>query len=421
MSEKLHGAPSRADLPLIDSDYVDVRKRIDECSVEELCETADAYFARLENTDYLLAKPLAQVDEAPELLQCFAHVVQALELVPDMTVLDFGAGACWTSRFMTQLGMHVIAVDVSASALRIGQQLYERMPPVGNVPPARFVASDGHRIELPDASVDRITCFEALHHVPNVAEVLREMARVLKPGGMAGFSEPGPTHSRAPQSQAEMRNYRVIENDVVVEDIWRIARDAGFNDIRIAAFSPRTALFGLETFRRFVAGSDGEVVPKLVADIRSYLAGRRLFVLAKGGEHERLDSRRREGLRAQIDATIEPGRASDRLRLRATVRNTGHATWLGKSARVGAVHLGIHLYDRNGALIAHGYHVHYGVSDADGETPVAPGERRQMDFEFRAPPPGDYVFEVDLVSGGVAWFAHCGTVPVRIPCRLSPC
>lgn len=405
---------------MVDSDLIDVRKRIAECSVEELCLTAEEYFARLDNADYLLAKPLAQIGEAPELLQCFAHVVQALEMVPDMTVLDFGAGACWTSRFMTQLGMNVIAVDVSTSALRIGRELYRRMPPVGNVPPAQFVASDGRRLGLPDASVDRITCWEALHHVPNVAEVLLEMARVLKPGGMAGFSEPGPTHSRAPQSQAEMRNYRVIENDIVVEDIWQMAREAGFADMRIAVFSPRTVLFGLDTFRRFVAGADGEVVPKLVADVRGYLAGRRLFVLMKGGAPEPLDSRRREGLRAEIDAVIEPGETPDRLRLRATVRNTGRATWLGKSARIGAVHLGIHLYDTRGALVGHGYHVHYGVCDTDGDAPVAPGGRRQMDFEFPAPPPGGYVFEIDLVSGGVAWFAHCGTVPVRIARSVPP-
>ena len=223
-------------------ELIDVRQRIATYSVEELNATADAYFARLDNWDYLLAKPLAQIGESPELLQCFAHVVDGLNLAQDMTVLDFGAGACWTSRFLTQLGLQVIALDVSASALHIGEALYQRMPVIGDQPKARFLPFDGYRIDLPDASVDRISCWEAFHHVPNTAHVLREMVRVLKPGGIAGFSEPGPTHSRAPQSQAEMRNYRVIENDVVVEDIWRDAKAAGFADIRIAAFAATAPL-----------------------------------------------------------------------------------------------------------------------------------------------------------------------------------
>lgn len=71
-------------------DFIDVRQRMATFSVEELCATADEYFRRLENWDYLLAKPLAQVSEAPELLQCFAHVVQGLQLAPGMTVVDFG-------------------------------------------------------------------------------------------------------------------------------------------------------------------------------------------------------------------------------------------------------------------------------------------------------------------------------------------
>ena len=92
----------------------------------------------------------------------------------------------------------------------------------------KFLVFDGHTIDLPDGSVDWILCFDAFHHVPNPAEVIAEFARVLRPGGMAGFSEPGPHHSQTEQSQAEMRNFKVLENDLVVEDLERYALAAGF-------------------------------------------------------------------------------------------------------------------------------------------------------------------------------------------------
>ncbi len=109
----------------VNSEFVDVRKLIRELSVEELCQTAEEFFARLDNWDYLHAKPFAAIDETPELLTCFAHVVQGLKLLPEMTILDFGAGSCWTSRFLSQLGLQVIAFDVAPSALKIGQELYK--------------------------------------------------------------------------------------------------------------------------------------------------------------------------------------------------------------------------------------------------------------------------------------------------------
>ena len=44
-----------------------------------------------------------------------------------------------------------------------------------------------------DSSFDLIICFSVLHHIPNVSTVLREIQRVLAPGGHALLREP--THS----------------------------------------------------------------------------------------------------------------------------------------------------------------------------------------------------------------------------------
>ncbi|MHB8509152.1 MAG: class I SAM-dependent methyltransferase [Candidatus Dormibacteria bacterium] len=43
--------------------------------------------------------------------------------------------------------------------------------------------ADAGRLPLADAVVDRVLCFNGLHVIPNKAAVLRELARVLRPGG----------------------------------------------------------------------------------------------------------------------------------------------------------------------------------------------------------------------------------------------
>ena len=310
------------------AEFIDVQQRIRELSVEELCGSAEDFFAQRANWDSLLAKPLQDIEEAPELLVCFAHVIRGLKLLPDMTVLDFGAGSCWTARFLTQLGMKVIALDVSPSALRIGKKLYRRHPVIGHKPRPEFLLFDGRTINLPDESVDRITCWEAFHHVPNPAQVIKEMARVLKSGGIAGFSEPGPDHSKTEQSQNEMRTNRVIENDVDVHQIWRDAQAAGFTEIQLAAFSPEPMTLPLADFDKLLSG-DNESTDYLV-QLRNQLRGRRLFFLFKGEPILPRDSRRRVGLRADLNISPVQARvrAGQSIRLNVSVKNAGESTWL---------------------------------------------------------------------------------------------
>ena len=45
-------------------------------------------------------------------------------------------------------------------------------------------------IDLPDASIDLVTAFSVLHHIPNVSVVFAELARVLRPGGVMLLREP---------------------------------------------------------------------------------------------------------------------------------------------------------------------------------------------------------------------------------------
>jgi SAM-dependent methyltransferase len=441
---------------------IDAEALIAAQSVEELAARADGLVRSMEDPSALLAKPVSSLREAPDLLTCFGLLLSGLAPLPGMTVLDFGAGSCWTSHFLTQLGCRVIAMDISEAMLDLGRRRYKEQPVFGEQPAPEFSVFDGHRMDLSDASVDRVLCFDALHHVANMRDVLSEMGRVLRPGGIAGFSEPGPNHSRDPQSQHEMRRYGVPERDLVIEDVWGWAAEAGFSDLSLAVFAPAPQWVPISVFDDFLAAASPPVTARLasrathalrprgkgridqvllplqrasrlavelhgpqsaraalaqVAHVRGQLANRRMFVMRKEGV-EVLDSREATGLQARLqveDISIETGPSKTRVSARCTITNVGRNRWLPSSAGRGAVLVGLRL--RSGSHPS----ADHGRVALPGDRHTEPGESITVDFETEVDTPSSaaerVTLELDLVSEGISWFAevHGHPIDVEIP------
>ena len=395
---------------------IDVRSLLARSSPDELNRLAEDYFARLTNWDYHLAKPFGAVDETPQLLINFAVILQGLKICPGMTVMEFGAGTCWASRFLSQLGCHVIATDVSATALRIGAELYARQPPFGNTPEPRFLPFDGRRLNLPDESVDRIMCLDAFHHVPGPGRVLAELARVLKPGGVAGFAEPGPDHSKSEKSQYEMKTFGVVENDVDIHSIWQAAKRVGFTNMKLALFNIPLVQLELQEFDNFLSGGNS-AARRWTETTREFMESQRNFFLFKG-EPAGSDSRFRPGLEAKIrmsPTTLVVNEES--ITLRAQVRNTSNSVWLPRSAGLGAVLLGCNVYDNKGKLFRPSYHWE-ALTPGEGR-PILPGESIECDVNIPALPKGSYVLEFDMVSNDVCWFALNGSPQPRVALEVK--
>ncbi len=377
-----------------DAGQIDAEQLVARYTVEELSEAAEAYFARVTDRRYHLAKPYAAVDEAPVRLGVFGALLEVLELVPGLTVLDFGAGSCWMSHAFAQLGCAAVACDVSSTALDIGRELFERHPTIGPAPEPRFVVFNGRTMPLDDATVDRIACMDALHHVPNRPEVFSEMFRVLKPGGRVVFAEPGPHHSLDAQSQIEMRNFTVVERDIVMEDIEFEARAAGFRDVQVAIYNPRPTFVDVADFGSVLY----EQPERHARGAQLFLQNHRLFVFHKPGPTN-IDSRRRWSLRATTTVELFDGRRGT-----AHIHNTGDAQWLAAGRGIGEVNLGVHLRDEHGRLVD----LDFQRIPLPGSNGVASGEHVRVDFQLRELPPGSYQLEFDLVSEGIAWFADNG-------------
>ena len=369
---------------------------------------AEEYFSSLKTWDHHLAKPFSQMEETPTILSSVAVLLQALRLTAGMTVLEFGAGTGWLSRFLTQMGCRAVLLDVSPTALRIARAHYARQPIVGERPAPAFLEFDGRRIDLPDASVDRIVCFDAFHHAPNPHEVIAEFGRVLRPGGVAGFVEPGPRHAEAPRSRFESGTYGVVERDVDVHDIWCTAREHGFADLRMCVFHAPPYHVSLEEYEDLLAG--GSAGAGWLASTRTFLRHVRSFYLIKAGQ-DRLDSRGAAGLACELRASLAeraPGRPAT---CDVFVTNTGSAIWLPWGTPVGGVGLGAHLYDASGALLSFDFHVD---PLADPPREIAPGETVRRHVILPPLAPGRYRVELDCVASQVTWFAQAGSRTVTI-------
>lgn len=396
---------------------IDVRLRMEQHTIEELNELNDQYFKQHSSSIvHYLKKPLGYMAESPQNLISFAEILNGLKPLPGMRLLDFGAGTCWTSRYFSDFKLEVIACDVSPTALEIGKQLFSRNPVVDTPFRPEFLVFNGRRLPIPDNSIDRIACIDTFHHLINPKAILHEFARVLKPGGIVGFSEPGPDHSKKPQSQYEMKNYKTIENDVILEEIWEWAKEVGFTDIKVAVFNSSPVHMSLSDFNSFLQ-KGSKPLKSYIEHVRRFLADRRIFFLYKGGGTIS-DSRDRDGMACELRVEIKSSRvrASDWIEGRALAYNCGSGRWLPSDALFGPVKLGVHLKTSEGQLLNRDF-AHLNMPEGQG---VEPGETVEIPFRLRAPAKrGDYILEFDMVSEEVCWFEFNGAKISASPIKVE--
>lgn len=109
-------------------------------------------------------------------------IVEAAKVAPGMRVLDIACGTGEPSITIANL-LHgtgeVVGVDLSAGPLALAAGR-ARQRGLSNV---RFQETDVHQLPFPDSSFDRITSRLGVMFFADLPQALREMHRVLKPGG----------------------------------------------------------------------------------------------------------------------------------------------------------------------------------------------------------------------------------------------
>jgi ubiquinone/menaquinone biosynthesis C-methylase UbiE len=116
---------------------------------------------------------------------CFTYSRKRLDALIEGYLPERGDGlkavdiGCGTGHYMARLrsrGFEVAGVDGSEEMLAHARD---------NNPESRLQCADVDRIQFGDAEFDHVMCIEVLRYLPDISGLIREMSRLLKPGGTA--------------------------------------------------------------------------------------------------------------------------------------------------------------------------------------------------------------------------------------------
>lgn len=100
-------------------------------------------------------------------------------------LLDIGCGSGHDAKYYFSKGAQVYGVDISEKSVMTARQEVDGV----------FVTADMKSLPFPDEYFDIVTSFYALQTTPNTKEVLQEMLRVTKSGGIVAYLVKHPIRS----------------------------------------------------------------------------------------------------------------------------------------------------------------------------------------------------------------------------------
>jgi SAM-dependent methyltransferase len=184
------------------------------------------------------------------------------------TAVEVGAGS---GRLLIRLGLEhpykLVAVDYAPYAIAAVRENLSRAGLTGET-----IMADAKQLPLDDASVDVVLSGGLLEHFREPLPIVREMARVLRPGGL--FYADIVTRKvslyrwseRGRMEHDEHMAEGIYESDLPKAAWARLVRDAGLRDVRIvsAGVYPPYTLAGYERlmwkYAGFIRSLDGTVI-----------------------------------------------------------------------------------------------------------------------------------------------------------------
>jgi ubiquinone/menaquinone biosynthesis C-methylase UbiE len=98
----------------------------------------------------------------------------------DLAVLEVGCGLGTDGAQFAKAGAKYTGIDLTDAAVDLAKRRFELFDL-----PGTFRVADAERLDFPDNSFDLIYSHGVLHHTPDTATAVREIHRVLRPGGKA--------------------------------------------------------------------------------------------------------------------------------------------------------------------------------------------------------------------------------------------
>ena len=172
-----------------------------------------------------------------------------------MTILELGCGAGYFTKEFARSGAEIVAIDASPDLLEIAKANCS----ASNV---RYEIQDACALTYKDAIFDSVVGSSILHHL-EIEPALREIHRVLKPGGTICFTEPNMLNPQI----AIQKNVPWIkrwlgdtpdETAFFRRPLRRLVERTGYRDVRIEPFdflhpkTPAALINGVAMFGGFL-------------------------------------------------------------------------------------------------------------------------------------------------------------------------
>jgi 2-polyprenyl-3-methyl-5-hydroxy-6-metoxy-1,4-benzoquinol methylase len=145
----------------------EVRRTIDPSLLEGL-EARDAWFH-----SHFVWAPGVIIDHLKRLVPLESSVV-----------LDFGCGEGLMAKGVAQVAREVHGVDIVPNFWRVEERFDEMFGVENRIPPAKLIQVDPEKpLPYKDGSFDAVIAWSVFEHVADTPRALREIHRVMRPGG----------------------------------------------------------------------------------------------------------------------------------------------------------------------------------------------------------------------------------------------
>jgi len=112
-------------------------------------------------------------------------ILDYLDIRPNENVLDCGCGEGFYTMVLNELySCNITALDSDIKLLNMAKAR------LGSSSKVTFVKMDAQELPFPDNSFDKIIFTEVLEHIPDDQSALKELFRILRPGGIIAITVP---------------------------------------------------------------------------------------------------------------------------------------------------------------------------------------------------------------------------------------
>ncbi|MCB9906931.1 MAG: metalloregulator ArsR/SmtB family transcription factor [Planctomycetes bacterium] len=149
----------------------------------------------------------------------------------DLTLADLGCGTGYMARALGGFAKRLICIDPSPGMLQEAKKRLSHLPETTQV---EYRLGDFDQLPLADGELDGAVAGMVLHHLERPDAAVREMFRVLRPGGRAAVLELAPHKEHWMHKELGDRHLGLASSDV----LDTLAR-AGFEDLHVDPLEDR--------------------------------------------------------------------------------------------------------------------------------------------------------------------------------------